>query len=209
MPLPLHTSSILYDQVFNTLYDFTVSFTYKLDSGGFVPSQAYGFSVFFIDGKVPTLQGGDWGPGLGVVGSSGTSLSAVSGVFATLGFDFRGEFCQKNTLPVFTTGNNNAVTNSLGLRITTDFIFISSFKVSQIDPFIYSYRPVNVSTHTVRVGVRKNFKQIDVYSLNGTEYVKLITFNTSLSTIPPTAKCGISFSGDLLFNVSNITFNYT
>lgn len=209
MPLPLHSSSILYDQIFDTLYDFTVSFTYNLNAGGFTPTQNYGFAVFFIDGKVPTLQGGNWGPGLGVVGSSGTSLSAISGVFATLGFDFSGEFCQKNTLPVFATGNNNAITNSLGLRITTDFIFVSSYKVSLIDPFIYAYRPANVSTHTVRIGVRKNFKQIDVYSLNGNDYVRLVSFNTNLSSIPPTAKCGISFSGDTLFNVSNLTLNYT
>lgn len=213
MALPLYCSNILYNQSVNTKYDFTISFTYTMNTSGFDPSQNYGFSVFFIDGDVPLLQGGGCGAGLGAVSSTtNTSTSAVSGIFLTVGFDITGEFNKLNGLPVFTTGTAVAVPNSIGIRTTTDFTYITSFDIFSINPNLYGPlgpNPTPEAFQTVRVCARKNFSQVDVYSLDNQTYVKLASFQTNLTALPPTAKCGIGYSGDTLFEVQNITLNYT
>lgn len=213
MALPLYCSNILYNQPFDTIYDFTVSFTYTMNTSGFNPAQNYGFSVFFIDGGVQSLSGGGCGVGLGAVSSTTTtSTSAVSGIFATVGFDITGEFSKINGLPIFTTGTAVAVPNSIGLRITSDFIYVSSFDTYLTNPYLYGPlgpAPTPEAYQTVRVGVRKNFGLIDIFSLNNQTYIKLGTFKTNLSSIPATAKCGIGYSGDTLFEVQNITLNYS
>ena len=58
MSLPIHCSSILYNQAFNPSYDFTVSFTYTMNTSGTNPVNNYGFSVFFIDGLYNAILGG-------------------------------------------------------------------------------------------------------------------------------------------------------
>lgn len=213
MALPLYCSNILYNQSIDTRYDFTISFTYTMNTSGFDPSQNYGFSVFFIDGSVSTLQGGGCGAGLGVVSSTtNISTSAVGGIFLTVGFDITGEFNKINGLPIFTTGTAAAVPNSIGLRTTTDFTYITSFDVYNINPYLFGpLGPTQTpeAYQTVRVCARKNFSQIDVYSLNNQTYVKLASFQTNLAVLPSTAKCGIGYSGDTLFEVQNITLNYT
>lgn len=213
MALPLHCSNILFTENFDTRYDFTASFTYTMNTSGTNPVQNSGFSVFFIQGNTATLQGGGSGAGLGVVsGTDTSSTSAVSGIFLTLGFDITGEFSKIGGLPVFTTGTSIAIPNSLGLRITTDFIYVSSYYINPIAPNLYGPlgpTPTDKAYQTVRIGVRKNFSNIDVYSLNDQTYVKLVSFQTNLSSIPSTAKFGIGYSGDTLFEVQNLTFNFT
>lgn len=213
MALPLYCSNILYSQAIDTRYDFTVSFTYTMNTSGFNPSQNYGFSVFFINGNVPSLIGGGCGPGLGAVSSTtNTSTSAVSGIFLTLGFDITGEFSKVNGLPVFLTGTALPEPNSIGLRLTTDFVYITSFNIFSINPYLFGPlgpAPTAEAYQTVRICARKNFNQIDIYSLNNQTYIKLATFQTNISSLPNTAKFGVGYSGDTLFEVQNITLNYT
>lgn len=213
MPLPLHCSNILFTEKFDTRYDFTASFTYTMNTNGTDPIQNNGFSVFFINGNTTNLQGGGSGAGLGVVsGTDITSTSAVSGIFLTIGFDITGEFSKAGILPVFTTGTANAIPNSIGLRITTDFIYVSSCYVYPTAPYLYGPlgpTPTDKAYQTVRIGVRKNFNYIDVFALNDQTYVKLVSFQANLSSIPTTAKFGIGYSGDTLFEVQNLTFNYS
>ena len=215
MSLPVHCSNILVNQAFTTANDFTVSFTYNMDTGGFNPVANDGFAVFFIDGNVANLLGGGLGPGLGVVsGTDTSSTSAVQGVFATLGFDIAGNFSIQNSIPVFTTGRTDPtnVSNLITLRSTSDFTYIDSSYTVPINPYLFG--PLGPAAtpeafQTIRVSVRNSFSRIDVHSLSDQTYVKLASFNTNLSSIPPFAKCGISYSGDTIFNVRNITVNYT
>lgn len=209
MSLPLHCSNILLNQAFTTVNDFTVSFTYTMNTGGFDPINNNGFSVFFIDGSYNTLAGGGPGPGLGAISSSGT---AVNGVFATVGFDIQGFFCQINSIPAFTTGNTSIVANSIGLRVSPNFTFAGSQYVYPINPNLYGPlgpAPTAQAYQTIRICVRKNFTEIDVYSLANQTYVKLATFNFNVPSLPSTGKVGIGYSGDTLFEVQNLTVNYT
>jgi len=209
MSLPLHSSNILLNQPFTTLNDFTVSFTYTMNTSGNDPTNNNGFSVFFIDGSYNTLTGGGQGPGLGAVATNGIG---VNGVFAILGFDVQGFFSQQNSIPAFTTGNASAIANSIGLRISPSYTFVGSQYVYPINPYLYGPlgpTPTSEAYQTVRICVRKNFTEIDVYSLNNETYVKLATFNFKVPSLPNNAKVGIGYSGDTLFQVQNITVNYT
>lgn len=209
MSLPVNCSNILINQPFTTLNDFTISFTYTMNTSGTDTITNYGFSVFFIDGSISSLTGGGTGPGLGVISSAG---SAVNGVFATVGFDITGLFSKLLSIPPFTTGNPIQVSNSIGLRIAPNFTYAGSYYVFPLNPNLYGPLgpvPTPYAFQTVRVNVRKNFTEIDVYSLNNETYVKLASFNFNLSALPSTAKVGIGYSGDTLFEVKNITLNYT
>lgn len=208
MPIPVQCSSILYNQGFNTAYDFTVSFTYTMNTSGTNPVNNYGFSVFFIDGLFNIINGGGCEAGLGVA----SNTSGVQGAFCALGFDIKGEFSKQNSIPFFTTGTATAVPNSIGLRVSSLFTYVSSCDISTANPYLYGPlgpAPTQYAYQTVRVGVRDNFRRIDVHSLNNQTYVKLASFETGLSSVPPIAKMGIGYSGDTLFQVSNITLNYT
>jgi len=210
MSLPLNCSNILLNQPFTTVNDFTVSFTYTMNTGGFDPANNNGFSVFFIDGSYNSISGGGSGAGLGAVSSAGVG---VNGVFAILGFDIQGFFSQINSIPAFTTGNASAVANSIGLRVSPSYTFVGSQYVFPINPNLYGpLGPVPTANayQTVRICVRKNFTEIDVYSLNNETYVKLATFNINVPfSLPNSAKMGIGYSGDTYFQVQNITVNYT
>ena len=215
MPVEQHCSNILYNETFSTQYDFTASFSYVMNTSGFTPADNYGFSVFFIDGIQPTIYGGGCYQGLGVISPTDFSTSsAVKGVFLTLGFDIPGNFSKINGLPQFSTGTVTAQPSSICLRITSDFLYVSSVQV----PYDYnlfgvftplSANPIPNASQTIRIGARNGFNQIDVYSLNSQTYQKLVSFNTNLTSIPTTAKFGIGYSGDTLFSVKNITMNYT
>lgn len=207
MSLPVHCSNVLYNQGFSTQYDFTASFTYTFNTSGTDPVNNYGFSVFFIDALYNALDGGGCGGGLGVANSSG-----IVGSFCAIGFDIKGEFSKQNSVPFFTTGTASAVPNSVALRTSTSLTYITSFDVTNINPYLYGPlgpTPTQYAYQTIRIGVRKNFQEIDVWSLNNQTYVKLATFNTYLTSYPLVAKMGIGYSGDTLFQVSNITLNYT
>lgn len=223
MSLPLYCSNILLDQPFLTANDFTISFTYTMNTSGTDPILNNGFSVFFIDGSVSTLSGGGSGPGLGVVSQGGSHgrpqpVSKVNGVFATVGFDIIGTFSQINTTTSFSTGLVNPNPNSIALRISPNFTYVYSSYLNlsgytiPLNPNLYG--PLGPAAtpeayQTVRVCVRKNFSEINVYSLANETYIKLATFNFYLSSLPLNAKVGIGYSGDTLFQVQNLTVNYT
>jgi hypothetical protein len=213
MQLPVHSSNILFNLPFESKYDFTVSFTYRMNTNSTSPTANDGFSVFFIDGRVQDLSGGGEGAGLGLISSTDTTAtSAVSGMFLAVGFDITGEFFKSSGVPAFNTGTVTAQPSSVGIRVTSDFAYISSVQTYDKNPYLFGplgVDPTPYEYQTVRVGVRKNFGSVDVYSLNNETYIKLATFNTQLTTIPPIAKFGISYSGDTLFEVQNITLNYT
>lgn len=202
MATPIHSSNLLYNTIFNTSKDFTVSFNYTLSADSPTPVSNSGFSVFFINGITPWLSGGGSNWGLGVVdGTNVTSTSAVSSVFLTVGFDNLGNFFRQNSMPVFTTGVAASAAQSVGIRITTDFTYVSSVNSNTSSIF-----ELNIP-RTIRIGVRKGFRELDVYKVVNENYIKVATFQTMLSTIPSTAKFGIGYSGGTLFQVSNITVN--
>ena len=215
MSVVQHCSNILYNEPFNTQYDFTASFSYVMNTSGVMPADNYGFSVFFIKGTEPTAYGGGCYQGLGVISPTDfTATSAVKGVFLTLGFDIPGNFSKINGLPQFLTGTATAQPSSICLRITSDFLYVSSVQV----PYNYnifgvfpplSANPIADASQTIRIGARNGFNQIDVYTLNNQTYQKVVTFNTNLTSIPTTAKFGIGYSGDTLFSVKNLTLNYS
>ena len=217
MSLPIHCSSILFNEPFGTVNDFTVSFTYTMDTSGTDPQFNQGFSVFFVDGNVTTLSGGGAGPGLGVVSTGGSPgrpqpVSSPQGLFTILGFDIAGNFSHVNSIRPFTTGNAIVVPNSIGLRISPNYSFVGSQYVYPINPYLYGPLGPTQSPEayqTVRVSVRKNFTEILVHSLDNETYTLLATFNFYISSLPETAKFGISYSGDTLFEVQNITVNST
>lgn len=215
MPLSQHCSNILYNEAFSTSYDFTASFSYVMNTDGVLPSDNYGFSVFFIDGNEPTAFGGGCYQGLGVISPTDfSSTSAVKGVFLTLGFDIPGNFSKINGLPQFLTGTATAQPSSICLRITSDFLYISSYEVPYSTNIFGVFPPLSdnptlSASKTIRIGARNKFSQIDVYTLNNQTYEKVVSFNTLLTTIPNTAKFGIGYSGDTLFSVKNITMNYS
>ena len=211
MPLTQHCSNILYNEGFDTAYDFTASFTYTFDTGGFTPAANYGYCVFFIDGLTNGVTGGGCNQGLGVIATNGSSK--IDDMFLALGFDFTGQFTANGSVPVFNTGTPSPQPNSICLRVsatTTDLQYISSFVLNDNTIFYpLGDGPAPWNTQTIRIGVRNSFKNIDVYQLVDTVYQKLVTFNTNLSGLPSSAKFGISYSGDTLFQVKNITLNYT
>jgi len=211
--LPIHCSNILYNQAFNTDYDFTMSFTYTMNTSGTDPVNNYGFGVFFVNGSTNTLQGGGVGPGLGVVSSTGT---VPTGTFAIVGFDITGQFCTINSISPFATGIPAGQANNdlIGLRVGPSFQYINSVYVDGITPKPNIFGPIGPtenywSSPTIRVGVRRGFREIEVASLNDKQYVTLATFQTNLSSTPSTAKVGIGYSGDTLFQIQNLTLNYT
>lgn len=202
--IPLQCSNILYDQPFDTDSDFTVSFSYNFSLNGDTSTVNNGFSVFFIDGNINPLIGGGCGAGLGVVsGTDVTSTSSVSGVFLAIGFDKTGDFCKVNGIPPFTTGTITTNPSSIGLRITTDFTYITS--VDNFYPTFFS----NDTDQTVRVRLRKKASELLVDVLNNQTYQNLLTCKTLLSSVPQIAKFGIGYSGETYFQVKNITVNYT
>lgn len=207
MALSQYCSNILYDSEFDTSYDFTMSFEFLIDTEGFEPTSLYGFSIFFIDGSTSSLNGGGCYEGLGVVDPSGSS--EVDGIFLTLGFDYNGGFTAANSVAAFTTGTPSPLNNSICLRVqcptVTNFLYISSIQYFDLPIFT-----IQNSNQTIRIGARNNLQILDVYYKNSNNvYEKLASFNTNLSAIPQYAKCGIGSSGDVLFKVKNITFNYT
>ena len=205
MPLPLHSSNMLYNVAFNTQNDFTIGFTYIMNTQNNITLENNGFSIFFIDGRIPALSGGGYGPGLGAVSSTDSSAtSAVSGIFYTLAFDVLGNFSLFNTISAFWTGIIPSSPFRIAARATTDFTFISSIVPTDTSIFYANQQK------TIRVGIRKNFQQIVIYSLTNSTYNKIATIDTliPLNTLPPTAKVGIGYSGDTLFTVSDITLNY-
>jgi hypothetical protein len=204
----LACSNILYDKAFKTSRDFTASFTYTMSAID-VPTSNNGFCVFFTDGAQAGLGGGGSGPGLSIVSSTDTtSSSAVYSVFTVVGFDVQGTFSQANSIPAFLTGNGSVTPLVIGLRVTPDFTFVSSAAPTD-NTILYPYN----TTHTIRVDVRNNFRSIVVSNLVNKNYNELIRFDSSLlvtqNKLPVTAKFGIGFSGDLLFEVQDITLNYS
>jgi hypothetical protein len=208
MALTQHCSNVLYNYPINTKYDFTASFTYSIDTGGFNPSNNYGFSIFFINGSSSEAVGGGCAEGLGIIDPAGSSY--VGGLFLAAGFDFTGNFTAKTLGTAFTTGTPTPQPNSICIRADTYFLYISSIQYTDV-PLFYPIEadPVPWSTQTIRVGVRSNFQYLDLYFLNNQTYQKLATFKTNLTTIPASMKFGIGYSGDTLFQVKNITMNYT
>ena len=205
----LKSSNILYNVPFNTVSDFSVSFTYTMKvSAGDTPVQNDGFSIFFIDGKTQYLVGGGSGAGLGLVsGTDTTATSAVSGIFTSIGFDIRGNFAKKNIIPAFTTGNVTNVPNNLTIRLTPDFTFFGS--IITPDPYLMA---TNV-TNAIRIDVRNQFRNININKLYNNYYSQIASFNTTslynLNGVPSTAKFGIGYSGDTVFAVQDINFNYS
>jgi len=203
----INCSSILFNKPFNTNYDFTVSFTYTMSAGSTTPVQNNGFSVFFINGNQSTLVGGGSGQGLGIISNTNTtSTSAVSGVFAALGFDVLGTY-SKNANP-FTSGNVSTIPYNIGLRTTSDFTFINSI-IPTDSTLFYPYNTVN----TIRISVRNQFRTITISKLYNSVYKTVATFDSTsipnLGKLPQTGKFGIGFSGDTLFNVQDINLNYS
>ena len=204
----LACSNILYDKVFNTSRDFTASFTYTMSAVD-VPISNNGFCVFFTDGAIAGLGGGGSGPGLSIVSSTDTTASsAVYGAFTVVGFDVQGTFSQANSIPAFLTGTGSLTPLVIGLRMTQDFTYINSAAPTD-STVLYPYN----TTHTIRVDVRNNFRTIVVSNLVNKNYNELVRFDSSLivtqNKLPATAKFGIGFSGDLLFEVQDITLNYS
>jgi hypothetical protein len=209
MPLTQHCSNITYSQSFNTDYDFTVSFTYTMNTGGFNPVANNGFSVFFTDASQTLVNGqGGCGAGLGVA----SNTTPPNGLFCIVGFDITGNFFRVGGIAAFTNGTAVAIPNSVGVRTGTNYKYIGSNSTFTINPNLFGPlgpAPTPYAYQTVRVCVRKKFQQIDVYSLNNKDYVLLGSFNTGLNSVPANARFGISYSGDTLFEVSNITANFT
>jgi hypothetical protein len=203
--IPLQCGCVLYDKTFNTDLDFTISFSYIFDTSSGTSSQNNGFTVFFLSGGAVSLAGGGCGEGLGVVSSTDTtSTSSINGIFYTVAFDNIGDFFLINSIPPFITGTAVQIPRSIGLRTTTDFTYITSVSCSY-----HSFFNDN-TTNTVRVRLRKKTSELLVDALDGNNvYQNLLTCNTLLSNIPQTAKFGISYSGDTIFKVKDITLNYT
>lgn len=209
MSLTPHCSNVTFSDPFNTEYDFTVSFTYTMNTSGFNPAANYGFSVFFTDGSQTLVNGqGGCGAGLGVA----SNTTPPVGLFCIVGFDITGEFFKVGGLAAFTDGTATPIPNSVGIRTGTNYKYIDSNDTFLINPYLFG--PLGPAAtpyayQTVRVCVRKKFQQIDVYSLANQTYVLLGSYSTDLLSVPATARMGISYSGDTLFEVSNITLNFT
>lgn len=202
-----HCSNIYYTPNIDTTYDFTASFNYVMQYDGGAPTANFGFAIFFVNGSASPLQGGGCYEGIGVVSQTDvTSTSAINGIFLTLGLDYNGNFTIKNYLPYFDTGTNTLNPSSICLRTGTEFTYISSAQVSNLPVNIFE--PID-NEQTLRLCVRNNFKLIELYWLNNNEYEKLVSFETLLQNVPPTAKFGIAYSGDTFLSLKNITFNYT
>jgi len=177
-----------------------------MSAGSATPTQNNGFSVFFINGNTTTLIGGGSGQGLGIISNTDvTTTSAVSGLFAAIGFDVQGTF-SKNSYP-FNSGNASSIPNSICLRVTPDFKFIGSTTL----PLSVTYPYNNINT--IRIDVRNKFRTITISTLNNTLYTPLTTFDSSYlinsGTLPSTGKFGIGFSGDTVFYVQDINVNYS
>lgn len=205
----LRCSNIIYNQPFNTAYDFSVSFNYTMDDYEGLPVQNNGFSIFFVEGLQNAPYGGGTGAGLSLISDTVTNeMSAVSGIFCAVGFDIQGTFCKAGEVPAFTTGNAGTIPFSIGCRITPDFEFISSTVPNDTTTVL----PLSV-IKTVRIDARNRFNTLTISSLVGKEYVQLAQFDTSAlietGKLPKNAKFGIGYSGDTDFIVSDITFNYT
>ena len=200
----LACSNILYNNQFNTDYDFSVSFVYKMDTQSITPVNNNGFGLFFIDGNNSTLTGGGSGVGLGAIKTDGTS---VSGMFAIVGFDVQGTFTQINSISAFTTGNASQNPLSIGARVSTNYTFLSALPLPDVTAFDYDIE------HTIRLDVRNKFRTITVNKLLNNNYYQLATFNSSYlidnGVLPALGKFGISYSGDTIFTVKDINLNYT
>lgn len=199
----LACSNILHDNAFNTSYDYTVSFKYKMDTQGVTPVQNNGFGLFFIDGTQTSISGGGSGAGLGIV----DALSYIPGVFAIIGFDVQGTFSQINSIAPFTTGNVGQIIPNIGMRAGSTYNFLGSPTLTDNSAFDYDVE------HTIRLDIRNKFRTVKVSILKDKTYNLLATFDSSYLTdnflLPSIAKFGISFSGDTVFTVKDITVNFT
>jgi len=205
-------SNTLYNQLYPTDHPFSVKFTYTMAvSTGDTSVQNDGFSIFFVNTPFtsPSLSGGGSGPGLGLVSSTdnSSSLSAVSGVFAAIGFDVLGNYTKINSIPGFTTGIDVNMPKNITLRLTPNFIFKNN--IMPVDQSIFA---INTPV-TLKMDVSNQFKKIEISKLYANNFSRIASFElsdlNSTNDIPENAYMGISYSGDTSFNVSNVCLNYS
>ena len=178
--------------------------------GEFDIIQGSGFSVFLVQGEQPLDNvGGEPGPGLGLLATNDTSLSAMSGHIMSIAFDFAGFYGLRN---LFKDSGNRGYLNprpfSISTRLSTtesqyDFLSSTTFndKIFKYNSPIKVYR-VRFKEHLNRVffDIKDNFSD---------KYTNLVSYETNidLASVPRGVKIGLTYSGEQNLPVKDITYS--
>lgn len=178
--------------------------------GEFDLIQGSGFSVFLVQGEQPLdAVGGEPGPGLGLLATNDTSLSAMSGHIMSIAFDFAGFYGLRN---LFKDSGNRGYLNPRPFSVTTrlsttesQYDFLSS---TTFNDEIFKYNsPIKV--YRVRFKEHLNRVFFDVKDNFSDKYTNLVSYETNidLSSVPRGVKIGLTYSGEQNLPVKDITYS--
>jgi hypothetical protein len=178
--------------------------------GEFNLIQGSGFTIFLVQGEeVLDEVGGEAGPGLGLLATNDTSLSAMSGHIMSVAFDFAGFYGIRNLFK--NTGNRgylNPRPFTVSSRLSTTnsmYDFLSSTTFNE-DVFRYN-EPIKV--YRVRFKEHLNRIFFDIKDNFSDRYINLVSFETNidLASVPRGVKIGLSYSGEQNLPVKDITYS--
>jgi len=172
--------------------------------------QGSGFSVFLVQGDQPLDSvGGESGPGLGLLSTNDTSLSAMSGHIMSIAFDFAGFYGISN---LFKDSGSGGYLNPRPFSITTrlsttesqyDFLSSSTFTDN-----IFKY---NSPLKVFRVRFKEHLNRVffDIKDNLSDKYTNLVSYETNidLPSVPRGVKIGLTYSGEQNLPVKDITYS--
>ena len=178
--------------------------------GEFDLIQGSGFSVFLVQGEQPLDNvGGEPGPGLGLLATNDTSLSAMSGHIMSIAFDFAGFYGLRN---LFKDSGSRGYLNPRPFSVTTrlsttesQYDFLSS---TTFNDEIFKYNsPIKV--YRVRFKEHLNRVFFDVKDNFSDRYTNLVSYETNidLASVPRGVKIGLTYSGEQNLPVKDITYS--
>ena len=178
--------------------------------GEFNIIQGSGFSVFLVQGEeVLDEVGGEPGPGLGLLATNNTSLSAMSGHIISIAYDFAGFYGIRN---LFKNSGDRGYLNQRPFTISSRLSTINSqydfLSANTFNEDIFKYiNPIKI--YRVRFKEHLNRIFFDIKDDFSEKYITLASFETNidLASVPRGVKLGLSYSGQQNLPVKDITYS--
>ena len=148
---------------FDPTKDIVWSFSYKIEKVGTVTLDG-GFTTY-LDFSVPSVSGSEK-----TLGYSNNYLS-VNNSFLVAGFDVYGGFCQK-TSDTFTTGIMSRTPNTLTIRLSTDYTYLTSIPLA-------SYFSLSAPDYqSLRFQLTNLGNTFNIFYMDNEIYKKIISIET-------------------------------